>query len=481
MPTQARQTGCTLMSRTGSVTRMNASGHKRDGNSPGTAGTGGLTHPPVPSLADFAGLNVLLLQGPFGPFFRRLAKDLRTNGATVRRVCFNGGDWFFHPDADLVFTGTLAEWPALLAHLLDEWRVDAVMLYADCRPVHEPVFPLCERRGIEVFSFEEGYWRPDHVTLERGRTNAASSLPRGERFLAQWLPRHMPRPQRWLRRTALPRTAGHQKLWAALYHIAAALLAPLMPPRTYHRGIGAPELWPQIRSLWRYHHHRWAERGVQEMLLKHAGREGYFLVPLQVPVDFQLRCHSDYDGIEPFIEEVTRSFAAHAPAGTLLVFKQHPQDRGYNCYRAFVESAARAAGIADRVLYIHDQHLPTLLDNARGVIVINSTVGLSALIHDCPLKTMGRAIYDLPGLVADVPLDDFWRQSERFRPDRDRLRLFMAWLVRCTQLNGSFYRCLRGTGNATGLAWADPPPTAAMPVELERAGDDVKLQHLIDH
>lgn len=423
-------------------------------------------YPPVPALSDFAGRNVLLLQGPFGPFFRRLARDLRTHGANVRRVCFNGGDWFFHPDADLVYTGRLEDWPSLLETILDEWRIDVVMLYADCRPVHAPVFSLCKSRGIRIFSFEEGYWRPDHITLERGRTNAASSLPRNEKFLRRVLPVLLPQPERWLRRVQLPRTAAHQKLWAALYHAAAWLLWPLMPSHTYHRGIGAGELWPQMRSLWRYFSYRWKEKGIEQLLVEHSRQEGYYLVPLQVPLDFQIRCHSRYDGIEPFIREVTASFAANAPAGTWLVFKQHPQDRGYHCYRNFIEATAREYGVADRVLYIHDQHLPTLLDHARGVIVINSTVGLSALLHGCPLKVMGEAIYALPGLVADVSLDAFWTSTGDLRPDRRKLALFLAWLVRCTQLNGSFYRRLPNTATACGLAWSRLPAETHVPREL---------------
>src|SRR5207253_3330067 len=38
------------------------------------------------------GKRVLLLQGPVGPFFRRLAARLRAAGAEVHKVNFNGGD-----------------------------------------------------------------------------------------------------------------------------------------------------------------------------------------------------------------------------------------------------------------------------------------------------------------------------------------------------------------------------------------------------
>src|SRR5256885_12968535 len=48
---------------------------------------------------------VLLLQGPVGPFFRRLATLLRAAGAEVHKVNFNGGDCLFFPTDALTWRG----------------------------------------------------------------------------------------------------------------------------------------------------------------------------------------------------------------------------------------------------------------------------------------------------------------------------------------------------------------------------------------
>ncbi len=48
-------------------------------------------------LDALSGKRVLLLQSPVGPFFRRLAQDLRWVGAQVCKVNFNGGDLLFYP------------------------------------------------------------------------------------------------------------------------------------------------------------------------------------------------------------------------------------------------------------------------------------------------------------------------------------------------------------------------------------------------
>ena len=413
-------------------------------------------YPPVPRPADFAGRRILMLQGPFGPFFRRLARDLRRAGAIVHKVNFNGGDWLFYPLADLTYTGTLEDWPGVFADLVEKWNIDAVFLYADNRPVHEAAIRVCEQRGIEYFSFEEGYWRPHHVTLERGRTNAASRLPRDEIFLQRLLPLLEKDPRIPPPHQLTPRTSFAQKAWVALYHTMACLLQPLMPARTYHRGIGAQEMPAQLRSFWRYWKYRFMERGIQERLVQEA-RSGrpLFLVPLQVPLDSQVRCHSGFPCVTTFIRTVLESFAAHAPHNAWLIFKQHPQDRGYNCYRDLIEKLARQLDVADRVLYIHDQHLPTLLQHAAGVIVINSTVGFSALIHNRPVKALGNAIYDLPGLTAQMSLEEFWKNPQAARPDMKRLGLFWNWMVRCTQINGSFYRRMPDSVHHCGLVWQE--------------------------
>ena len=63
---------------------------------------------------------VLLLQGPVGPFFRRLATLLRAAGAEVHKVNFNGGDCLFYPTDALTWRGHPAEWPQFLARLLEQ-------------------------------------------------------------------------------------------------------------------------------------------------------------------------------------------------------------------------------------------------------------------------------------------------------------------------------------------------------------------------
>ena len=430
------------------------------GNSSGARqGSQTLTMSDIPDRPEpgyFTGRRVLLLQGPVGPFFSRLARDLEKAGASVRKINFNGGDWLFYPDADMNFRGDLREWRSVLSERLAAWDIDTVFVYSDCRSIHEILFSLEGHETLEIFTFEEGYFRPDHVTLERGRTNAFSRIPRDPDFYSR-LTAEPPETRR------VGYSFLHLALWGIIYHLAAGLLRPLLPARTYHRGLGFREIVPQIRSYWRKLRYWWTERHLRTRLLReHAG--DFFLVPLQVGLDSQIRCHSRYgpNGIGDFITEVTRSFARYAPPDTLLVFKHHPLDRGYADYAEIIDNLrARYPNLAGRLLYVHDCHLPDLLDAARGVVVINSTVGLSAIIHERPVKVHGgRAFYDMCGLTAQVSLDAFWKRAEEFRPDPELVRRFQAYVIRKTQINGNFYRKCRGSTLRCGLLWNDDEPGA---------------------
>ena len=120
-----------------------------------------------------------MLQGPMGPFFERLAGTLRAHGQQVWKVNFNAGDdWFFGGDRVFQFRDPLDQWPACLRRLIAELRLDAIVLFGQSRRMHQMAIAEAQALGVTVFVFEEGYVRPDYVTLEVGGVNAASSLPR---------------------------------------------------------------------------------------------------------------------------------------------------------------------------------------------------------------------------------------------------------------------------------------------------------------
>ena len=394
-------------------------------------------------------------------------RDLERAGAYVDKIDFNGGDWLFSPKGSIQFRGDLAAWPAFLGTVLTERQIDTVLLFGDCRPVHRVAHRVAHERGLTIGVFEEGYIRPDYVTLELFGVNGHSKIPRSPQV-------YLNQPRYDVPETvAVKNSLWYAVMWSMMYYEASILLRPFYPHYKHHRPLNFNESWPWLRSMWRKYLYQFQEKGVQDELIeKLTGR--YFLVPLQVHNDAQLHVHSTFTSVESFITEVMSSFAKHAPQDTHLVIKQHPLDRGYNNHRAFISRLAVQYHIEDRVRYIHDQHLPTLLENARGVVVINSTVGLSALHHGTPTKVCGDAIYDMKGLTFQGKLHSFWKQSEGTVVDADLYVKFRCYLIENTQLNGNFYRRLDLANSEAGLMW--PKTNSTLIAQLAKNTESACLQ-----
>ena len=377
----------------------------------------------------------LMLQGPMSGFFSGLAALLQAHGHTITKVHFNGGDQlFWRRGGALRYNGGTAALGDWLRALMRERGIDALVLFGQMRPMHVAAREVARELCIEVFVFEEGYLRPHYVTVERRGVNALSLQPRLASFYRE-APLHHDKPQ-------VPEPTG-QTFWgmaarAAAYGLATLLLQPWYARNRHHRSLNpVTETLRWLRGGARRLTRSWLERGELERLCSAEHSKRWFLVPLQVHNDSQVRDHSRFASMEAFLEEVVASFKQHAPADALLAVKHHPMDRAYTHYAPLLRRLASEHGLGARLRYLHDQHLPTLLHHARGVITINSTVGLQALYHHVPVITLAASVYQIPGLVFEGELAQFWQDPGAV--DVPLYERFRAHLVASTQLNASFY------------------------------------------
>ncbi len=342
----------------------------------------------------------LFLQGLPGPFFRRLGSELAAAGAQVHRINFNGGDVADWPGG-IGFRGRARDWPAALAATIEDRGITDIVLFGDNRPLHLAARRLGVARGVTVHVFEEGYLRPDFVTLEAGGVNGHSPQPRdlaSIRAAAALLP---PVPEYAPIAGNFPRRARE----SVRYYAAALALRPLFPHATGHRPVGP--LREGIGWLRRLSRRRGEAERTAAGLARLTGQR-YFVLPLQLDSDSQLHVHSRFGGMAPALAEVIASFAAMAPADTLLLVKQHPLDPGLTDWRRLASEIAAKAGVADRVVFIEGGEIGSIVAGAGGVVTVNSTTGTLALAAGVPVKVLGRAVYDVPGLTATLPLGEFW-------------------------------------------------------------------------
>lgn len=400
-------------------------------------------------LHKFQGRHVLMLQGPNGLFFRNVARHLEALGARITKVNFNPGDTLFFRGPNVVFyRGDIAAWPDFFSRLVRERGVDAVLLFGDCRAYHRLAIERGQTLGLEVFVFEEGYLRPDYVTLERDGVNGHSRLPRDPTFYRQIEPEALPKPRQV--GNVFPRAAW----FSGAYALANTLFGWRYPHYEHHRDLNAVR-----QAVY------WLRGGIQRAVRTIRDRQlneklvagtmpPYFLVPLQVHLDSQIG-HSSFQTVGEFIELVVNSFAAHAPAETMLLIKHHPFDRPYRNYTALIKRLRAMLGLGSRLAYVDVINLPAALRHARGTVVINSTVGLSSIHHRTPVKCLGSPVYDIPGLTYQGPLSDFWQAPGEV--DMGLYRKFRYFLRSTNQINGSVWSDLYPEGETEARDESVPP------------------------
>lgn len=378
---------------------------------------------------------ILLLQGPIGPFFRRLQRELEREGASVTRVLFNAGDELYGPRRNRIrFTGGAGEWEAWLRDRLARTPPDMIVYFGCKRPAHRIAARLAQEFGIEAFSIEEGYIRPGYITCERLGNNDLSPLkgllpPPGAQF----------GPSTRLR---LGSSFVAVCWWGMTYYLWRSWFSKASDRPLFHRQVLGP--WKDTVY--------WVKRSLKTIFmrfpeypairrLRKRFAKNYFLVPLQTPGDSQMREAARGWTLERLIEGVLDSFARKRSVG-MVVFKFHPLDGDTRERRAFIMRTAARLGVAERVLALHSGSIARLCIDSDGMIIVNSTSGVSAIHHGVPLLMLGDGVFRNGELVmcgdGEESIDDFF-DRRRVAP-ADLRRSYLRFLRDNAMVPGDFYK-----------------------------------------
>jgi capsular polysaccharide export protein len=375
----------------------------------------------------------LFLQGPIGPFFSRLAQRLSRDGHAVHRINLHGGDrLFWRLPGAFDFQGGAADWPQFFSECLSHWHVTDVLLFGDCRPLHRAAIEVATARGIPVHVFEEGYLRPNWVTLEEGGVNANSSLPRALEDYRQAAASMAP----WSGGVSVRNSFARRAAEDVLYHSAMVLAQRWYPGYHTHRPWHPYEEYAHAAG--RFLRRPLAKRRLARIARDFVARaQPFYLFPLQLNADVQIRHHFSSGCMQSAIELVIASFARSAPEEALLVLTEHPLETGVIDLGSFARQCARAAGIESRLRYLEGGSPRDFVRLCRGMITVNSTMGLVGMDCGVPVVALGRAVYALPGLTFQGELDEFWQGAAPADPEL--LEAFRRVIVARTQVNGGFY------------------------------------------
>jgi len=375
--------------------------------------------------------NFLMVSAPFGPFARELAADLRARGARFDRVLLNAGDLLdWGPKHAFAYFGAAEGWGDWLRAVILKHGFTDLLTYGDSSRYAAEAIAMGRCLGLRVHVLEQGYFRPDWITLERDGVNANSRLPHDS---AWYLARaaEMPKPDDQVVGRAMPSAV----FWIVRYHVAT-YLGLLAFPR-YRFGYRRSPVLQAVGHSVRYLFRRLLVRGHEARLRRMMTAPGpLFLALLQRPGDSQLWRHSEFENTADFLRHVVASFAAHAPADARLMVRPHPLDPGLDRHESVLTKIAGEDGVGTRVAFVDDGKLHEMLPDIAGAVCVNSTAGLAAIEFKRPTIVLGRAIYDMPGLTHQGGLDRFWTAPQA--PDMELYLAFRQVVLAATQVNGAF-------------------------------------------
>lgn len=348
----------------------------------------------------------LFLQGPPGPAFRELARALEQRGATVFRINLSGGDLRDWPDPTLNYKGPFSEWPVFIDGFLRRNRVTDLLLFGDCRPYHVAAHGMAEMREIRTHVLEEGYLRPHWMTLEPEGVNARSLLSRDKRWFRNEARKLPPEPNS-PPITASFRRRARDSYW--YYHQTTTGRLRFPHYRSHRPGSIIVE---GLGWLWKFVRQKGAQARASRVLDDLAGKP-LFVLPLQLSGDYQIRSHSSFPDMKSAAQYVIESFASHAPADAHLLVKTHPLDCSFFNWGGFVRAEARRHALTERLHFADGGDLDEIIEDAHGLVCVNSTSATLALARGVAVCTIGEAIYDMDGLTHQGHLDDFWTNPTR--------------------------------------------------------------------
>jgi capsular polysaccharide export protein len=343
-----------------------------------------------------------------------------------------------------------------------------MLLLGEQRSHHKVAIAAAKERGVNVFVTDFGYIRPDWVIIERDGMNALSHFPRNPAAILEQA-KHLPPVAREVQYRD---SFFNQALWDMTFHFSQVDWPFRFPYYRRHTLVNPYRVYPGVgwRLLMAWRHRRDAAHAIARLA---SGNAAFYVFAMQTEDDFSIRAYSSFDSMMTPIEATIRSFARAADKKSNLLIKLHPLDPGLKPWKRLIDRIAQQNGVANRIAFIDGGDLDELLRRSRGLITVNSTVGVRAIELGCPVLALGEAVYRIAGLTFEESLDRFW--NEAAPPEPELADAFMRLIAATLHVRGAMY-CADGIeAAAEGMAYRMLNGVVNVPIPSVNRGERLRL------
>jgi capsular polysaccharide export protein len=378
--------------------------------------------------------HVLLLQGPLGEFFSKLASYFLKKGSVVYKINFNGGDKFFYKHKINVFdfNDIDSQFEIFIEKILKKHSIKAIFLMGDKRFYHLKAIEVAKRFGVDIWCLEEGYLRPNYFTLEKNGVNNSSNFSIIDPLKIKQVKFNYQLDQY---KSFLPMCFN-----AIVYWFFSLIKDAQFPLYKHHKQLDLNKGLFWILGFLRFLKYEITEFSIRRRLRKEENKK-YFLCILQVHDDFQVTSNSHFDSVEQYLEEVIQCFAKYiknSNAQDVLLIKHHPLDIGERNYLKLINNLKSQYQLDKQIVYFHNiRYLSNIYRIFKGAVTINSTLGLKLLYNNIPVINLSSSFYNKVGLAYQGTLDDFFKDPGFV--DQKLVYNYINYMISQNQVNGCLY------------------------------------------
>ena len=253
---------------------------------------------------------------------RSLINQMRSQGVECHIVNLSLSDWLSRLGLGAKnYMGKLENWRDYLRNFIECNAITDIVYYQDQRPYHRIARSLAHEMKLNTYVYEFGYFRPDWVTLEKGGMGPFSHFPNNPEQIMRLASKLDER----VYSTHYPYPFFAEAFFEVVYHMMPRgfpfVFRHYKNDRYYHPWFDFPSYIPRLlrsKSL-----EISAQQTIDSLV---ADETEFFVIPMQLQSDYQIRRASHYGHMSEMVEEVISSFKKNANKDAALVFKVHPLD-----------------------------------------------------------------------------------------------------------------------------------------------------------